>query len=357
MTPRRKPRVRLALLGLFVAGTGVLAGGFQLKRMLKAPWRSHLAPSVLLEVPPRSTGSAVFRALQEGGVLRDRRLGLLALKIWFNGRSLKSGEYRFDSPVSPREVVARLVAGDVVTYRVTIPEGLTAGETFDLLVARGFGKREIYTRLDREAASLPDLPAGAKGLTGYLFPETYTFPKRVEEREVVSAMLRQFHRSLPERYEERAAGRGLSLPAAVTLASIVEKETALAAERPLVAGVYLNRLSRGMLLQADPTTVFSLKRLGRWYGTLTRADLELDDPWNTYRVAGLPPGPICSPGRAALEATASPVATDALYFVATGTGDGGHRFAPDWEGHEKNVASFRRAQRRSSEDQLRAAGR
>lgn len=246
-------------------------------------------------------------------------------------------------------MVAKIVAGDVVTYRVTVPEGLTAEETFAHFVAAGFGTDAEWSALARSAVEtpglFPELPAGAPSLTGFLFPETYTLTRRTTPREILERMLRQFRRSLPERFEERAKERGLTPLAAVTLASIVEKETAVPAERPLVAGVYLNRLARGMLLQADPTTVFAARRRGSYAGSLTRADLERDDPYNTYRSPGLPPGPICSPGRASLEAAVAPAATTALYFVATGEGDGGHRFSTDWAGHEKNVASFRRAQK------------
>ena len=337
----------MAAVAVVVAAAG--AAGAWVLGQLEVPWRGWNSPSVRLDVPPGSSGVAVFRALEEGGVLRERHLGTLAQRLFFRGKTLKAGEYRFSAPASPREVVSRLVAGDVVAYRVTVPEGLEADEAFGIFVAAGFGTREAFAALARSAAADPtpfhDLPAGARSLTGFLFPETYTFTRRTTPREIVEAMLRQFRRSLPERFEERAREGGMTLVEAVTLASIVEKETALPAERPLVAGVYRNRLAKGMLLQADPTSAFAARRLGLFGGTLTHADLERDDPWNTYRSPGLPPGPICSPGRASLEAAVSPARTLALFFVATGAGDGGHRFSTDWAGHERNVASYRRAQR------------
>lgn len=330
--------------GLLLLALGAAAGaGFVLLRALERPYRGYRSASVLLTVPPRSSSGAIFRALEEGGVLLDRRLGTAALRLFHRGRTLKAGEYRFEGPRSPRQVVGALVEGKVVVHRVTVPEGLTAAETFALFSERGLGAPADFAALFDRPAEVEGVPPGAPTLEGFLFPATYDFTRPLSARDVVSRLTREFARRLPAGYEGRARARALSVLSAVTLASLIEKETALADERPLVSAVYNNRLARGMLLQADPTTVYALKRRGLWDGSLTSASLALDDPYNTYVRPGLPPGPIASPGLASLEAAVAPAAVDYLFFVARG--DGSHRFAADADGHLRNVALWRRAQR------------
>ncbi len=333
-------RLGLLLALLLVAA----AGGFLwLRRELFRPYQGWPGPSVLVTVEPGTSSKAVFAELERAGVLRDRRLGEAALRLLHRGRGLRAGEYLFDGPRSPAAVVRAIVEGDVVVHRVTFPEGSTAEETFSLLASRGLGEEASYHALFERPDALPGVPAGAPTLEGFLFPSTYDFTRPLAERDVASRLVREFRRRLPPGYEEAARRRGLSLLEAVTLASIVEKETALAEERTLVSAVYLNRLGRGMLLQADPTTIYALKRRGLWDGRLTRAGLGFADPYNTYASPGLPPGPICNPGEAALGAAVAPAAVDYLYFVAAG--DGSHRFAEDGEAHLRNVALWRKAQR------------
>lgn len=336
--------LRRLAAGLLLLLVGAAAGGgFVLLRALDSPYRAYRSRSVLLTVPPGSSSAAIFLALEEGGVLRDRRLGAAALRLFHRGRTLKAGEYRFEGPRSPRQVVAALVEGKVVVHRVTVPEGLTAEEIFALFSARGLGAAADYAALFDRPAEMEGVPAEAPSLEGFLFPATYDFTRPLTARDVVARLTREFARRLPAAYEARARERALTVLQAVTLASLIEKETALADERPLVSAVYNNRLARGMLLQADPTTVYALKRRGLWGGSLTHASLALDDPYNTYVRPGLPPGPIASPGLASLEAAVAPAAVDYLFFVAKG--DGSHRFATDASGHLQNVALWRKAQR------------
>lgn len=334
-------RIVRTLLALFLLGA-LSAGAFGYV-LLTRPFKGFAGEETLVFLPPGSSTAAIFSALEEGGVLRDRRLGLLAWKLVHRGRTLKAGEYRFRGPSAPWQVVAPIVAGAVVTHRVTVPEGLTAEETVGLFSSRGFGSaRELQALLARPG-EFAGIPKEAPSLEGFLFPETYTVTRTATARDLVALLTREFRRRLPADYERRAAASGFSLVQAVTLASLVEKETAVAAERALVSAVYRNRLARGMLLQCDPTTIYALKRLGRWKGTLSRADLAVDEPYNTYVRPGLPPGPICSPSAASLEAALAPAAVDYLYFVAAG--DGSHRFAASYAAHEKNVAAWRRVRR------------
>lgn len=331
--------LRTLLLAFLAAG----GAAFLLLRAIRAPYKGYAAPSVLVEIPSGSSSVSVFAALERGGVLRDRRLGLIALKVFHRGRTIKAGEYRFRGERSPEQVVLSLVSGDVVTYRVTIPEGLTAAEIGALLAGQRFGTEADYAELIARPADFRDVPAGAPSLEGFLFPDTYTFTRVMTPREIVGRLVREFFRRLPPGFRERAAAGGMTVLSAVTLASIVEKETAVPAERGLVAAVYRNRLAKGMLLQADPTTLYALRRLGRFGGTLLRADLNVDEPYNTYVRPGLPPGPICNPGLAALRAAVDPEKVPYLYFVAAG--DGSHLFATDYADQQRNVARYRARRR------------
>ena len=336
----------LALLAVAVAlGGVVLAIG--VRRLLLAPWREYQASSVLLQIPAGSSSLSILRALEDGGVLRDRRLGTIALRTYYRGKTLKAGEYRFSGPLSPVDVLRPIVAGEVVRWKLTVPEGLTAEEIFSLFSDRGFGSEADFDRLFTEPRRFDAVPAAAPTLEGFLFPETYTLTRPSGAADVVNLMVREFRLRLPADFQDAAARRGLSLLEAVTLASLIEKETSVPDERPLVSAVFHNRLSRGMPLQCDPTTLYALKRLGKGRAPLSRADLSVDDPYNSYVRTGLPPGPICSPGLASLRAAVSPAASHALYFVAKG--DGAHSFSDDYDGQQKNVARYRRIQRLSRE--------
>jgi UPF0755 protein len=331
------------VVAIFVAG--VIAGCWVLYAV-KAPYKGYATPSVLVRIPPGTSTMAILGALENGGVLRDRRLGLVALKVFHRGRSLKAGEYRFEGPRSPEQVILKLQAGDVITYRVTVPEGLTAAEVFALFASQGFGIAAEYAALFHQPSRFDGLPAGAPSLEGFLFPETYNVTRSMPAREVVSIMVHQFGKRLPAGFEKKAAALKMTTLQAVTLASLVEKETAVQEERPLVSAVFRNRLKKGMLLQCDPTTIYALKRIGAWKGTLTRSELALVEPYNTYASPGLPPGPICNPGLSSLHAAVEPADVDYLYFVAAG--DGTHRFATRYEDQQKNVADYLRARKEAA---------
>ncbi len=336
----RGPRFRFLALCLLAAAAG---GVWAIERLVHRPFRAYAAPSVLLEIPPGSSTLSILKALETGGILRDYRLGSIALRTHFRGESLKAGEYRFSEPLSPIEVLRPITAGDVVTWKVTVPEGLAAEEVFGLFAGRGFGTVQEFQRLFGSPRDFAGIPDGAPSLEGFLFPETYTLTKPRKERDVVTTMVREFRLKVPPDFDEKARNARLTFLGAVTMASLIEKETSIPDERPLVSAVFHNRLSLGMPLQCDPTTIYALKRLGRWHGPLTRVDLAVDDAYNTYVRSGLPPGPICSPGLPSLQAAVSPADSKALYFVAKG--DGSHTFSESYEGQQRNVARFRKVQR------------
>jgi UPF0755 protein len=311
--------------------------------LVRMPYQGYAGEEIVLSIAPRTPSVSIFQALESKGVLRDWRLGMIALRVFHWGKTLKAGEYRFTGPRTPEQVVLSLVAGDVVTYRITVPEGFSADEVFTLFSSQGFSTLRDYQALFLKPGELEGLPKDAPTLEGFLFPDTYAVTRSMGAREILGAMTRQFARRQPDGFEQKARAQGLTLLQATTLASLVEKETAVPAERPVVAGVYRNRLRKGMLLQCDPTTIYALKRLGAWRGSLARSQLAVDEPYNTYVRPGLPPGPICNPGLDSLRAAIAPADVSFLYFVAQG--DGSHLFSADYEEQQRNAVRYHEVRR------------
>lgn len=289
---------------------------------------------VEIEVPPGTPALRIYSMLEQAGVIADARLARVFHRFVLDEAPLQAGEYRFRSPLTPRQVFAKLIDGDVILEQVTVIEGLTLKETAELLAGRGFGDLGELIRHMSDPAPVRDLDPEATNLEGYLFPDTYSFPRRRTERQVVDAMVANFRRQAGTLLGGRDVRR------LVTLASIVEKEATLDEERPMIAGVYSNRLRQGMGLYADPTIIYGLKLEGTWDGNLRRDDLRRDGPYNTYVRPGLPPSPICSPGLASLQAAAAPADVPYLYFVSRN--DGSHVFAESLREHNRNVEEWQR---------------
>jgi UPF0755 protein len=237
-----------------------------------------------------------------------------------------------------REVVDKLAKGDVYLRSITFAEGLTIRQMAQVYERAGFGPAADFINAARNPGPIRDIDAQAPDLEGYLFPSTYALPRRATADQLVQRMVTAFRDALTAETVDAAARRGLTVRALVTLASLVEKETAKAGERPVVAAVYSNRLKIGMGMQCDPTVIYALEREGRYTGNLTREDLRFDSPYNTYRYAGLPPGPIASPGKASLEAAAAPADVPYLYFVSRN--DGSHVFSTTLDEHNRNVFEY-----------------
>jgi UPF0755 protein len=235
-------------------------------------------------------------------------------------------------------VIDLLARGEVYTRRLTFPEGLTIREMADIFEARGFGSRASFIEAAANNALIKDVDPDARDLEGYLFPETYALPRQIPAARVVAMMVDRFRATYTDEWRRRVEVDGLTTRNIVTLASLVEKETAQAEERPIVAGVYRNRLKIGMPLQADPTVVYAMQKAGTYNGNIRRDDLSLDSPYNTYRYPGLPPGPIASPGAAALAAAVQPADVRYLYFVSRN--DGSHVFSETLAEHNRNVREF-----------------
>ena len=294
-----------------------------------------LADSITVTIEKGMPPGQILSLLREHHLVRHRRLLHLYLRFTKRGEAIQAGEYRFDSPTSEYLVLKKLWEGDVLLHTITIPEGLTMGETAERFIEKGFGTMEGFEQAFRRADLLHGMTNEATTLEGYLAPETYRIPRSMGSEKIVQLLVNRFQEVLPPTIVPEAKRHGLSLHQAVTMASLIEEETAQAAERSVIASVFYNRLARQMRLQCDPTVIFALKRSGRFQGKLRKADLDFDSPYNTYRYHGLPPGPISSPGRASLEAAVDPANTRFLFFVARA--DGSHHFSITLAEHNRAV--------------------
>ena len=319
---------------IIVAGVGAAV----MYRRITQPYRGYAGAEQFVDIPTGSGSSSIGDRLVAGGVIRDRATYRLALWLSGEGRHLKAGEYRFDRAMTPFDVIDKLARGDVYVIHLTLPEGLTIAEMARLFESHGFGPASAFVEAANNAALVRDFDPAAKDLEGYLFPETYALPRKTDADKLIRMMVARFEHVFTPELRQAAASRQLSVRQAVTLASIVERETARAEERPLVAAVFVNRLKLRMPLQTDPTVIYALQRAGAYTGNLRRDDLAFDSPYNTYRYPGLPPGPIASPGRASLDAAVHPADADFLYFVSRN--DGSHEFARTLDEHNRNVHKY-----------------
>lgn len=324
-TPRAVRRRRAFLLGTAGVLVGALAAGALWARSaLLLPASPGDASPVLVDVAPGMELGSIAALLQRKGVVRSawgfellaRREGLAA--------SLEAGSYALSPGLAPGSVLRRIARGDVASISVTIPEGASAVQVVSDLAAAGFGGSRLAAAVgDPALLGAAGLPAPAPGvrtaLEGYLFPATYALPPDATPDAILAAMLGRFRAAWTPQLAADASRTGLSLAQTVTLASIVQREVSQPAQMPLVAGVYLNRLRAGLDLDADPAVLYALGLPGQ-AGALTSAELSVHSPYNTYRHKGLPPGPICNPGAAALAAAAAPAQTSALYFITTPSG-------------------------------------
>jgi UPF0755 protein len=288
-----------------------------------------------VEVVPGMSARAIGTLLAGQGIVRSR----YAFDLWhrLHGGTLKAGEYRFDQQATLPAVYNRMVHGDVYTRALTIPEGFNLFDIAQAVQDAQLGTKESFlAAASQDVALVADLDPGAKNLEGYLFPDTYRFQRRQTPAQMLTAMVKRFRQS--------AAAIGLEgdYHRVVTLASLVEKETPAASDRPLVASVLNNRLAKDMPLMTDPTVIYAAMLEKQYRGTIYQSDLKRDSAYNTYRHSGLPPGPICSPGVASLQAAMHPAESSFLYFVADAGASGHSRFAITLEEHERNVSAYRR---------------
>jgi UPF0755 protein len=338
---------------LVIAIAAAVAAGWIYTAVLR-PYRGYSTPEQFVEIARGSTTGAIARRLTEAGVVRNELAFRIAVYTQNAGGRLQAGEYRFDRAMTPMQVIDKLARGDVYVVTITFPEGLTIAEMARIFESQEFGSAAEFVEAAGDPSPIEALDPEARDLEGYLFPETYPLPRKTPASRLVRQMTDRFERVMTPDLRRAAEAKGLTVRQAVTLASIIEKEASRQEERPLVAAVYTNRLRIGMPLQADPTVIFALLRAGTYTGNLRRDDLVFDSPYNTYRYPGLPPGPIASPGRAAIEAALNPAAVDYLYFVSRN--DGSHEFARTLDEHNRNVQKWQVQFFRDRRAQERAGG-
>jgi len=298
---------------------------------------------MFLEIPPGTASSRIAAHLEAHGLIHSRYV-FDAMRM-IKGGTFKAGEYRFDHPARMSEVYERLERGDVYTRALTVPEGANIFDIAQKVEAAQLGTKEAFLEATkRDVTLIADLDPKATSVEGYLFPDTYHFQRKATVDQIIAAMVKRFRQAatnidLTQNYHD-----------IVTMASLVERETPLSSERPVVASVFANRMTKGMPLMTDPSVIYSDLLEGKYRGTIYHSDLGEDSPYNTYKHAGLPPGPICNPGIVSLKAAMAPAQTKFLYFVAASTDPSGRsRFAETLEEHQHNVEAYRRAQHAAGE--------
>lgn len=327
---------RLLLGGIFLLAGGAGFVWWQLGLPVEPPQGARVEIA-------RGTGARqIAKQLVQAGAIRDANLFLAALTL--KQAKLQAGEYVFEKPATVWEVLDRLRRGDIFQLEATIPEGSNRYDIARILAAAGVIDAQKFIAESAESELIKDLAPGAPTLEGFLFPATYRFPRRTTAQSICKEMVNRFRRAWKE------AGGTKDVLRYVTMASLVEKETGVPAERGLVSSVFWNRIGLKMRLECDPTVVYAALIEGRWRGKIHRSDLDREHPYNTYRTVGLPPGPIANPGLKSMEAALRPEQTKFLFFVARADGSGGHNFSSDIAGHQRAVESYRRAIKKSSTD-------
>jgi len=343
---RWRHRVLIAL-GLLVSAASVSV--LRVYQTVHTPWK-HTYANRVFNVSQGVTSKQIYNQLLENSLLPAS----MKVKLWFrikaSTNTLKAGDYLFPSPIAPATVIEKLIRGDVHHQFITLPEGLNRIEVAHLIQTlnlRDADKSLELTENPDLINLIKDLDPQATTLEGYLFPDTYQYISTTTAPQLMANMIRRFRQVFTPALQRRAEELGMSARQVITLASMIELEARLADERPLVSSVYHNRLRLGMKLDCDPTVIYASRLAGKWTGTIRQSDLRRDSPYNTYLRAGLPPGPVASPGRASIEAALYPADTDHLYFVVDATrDDGAHRFSARFKLHQSNVALYRLAQRR-----------
>ncbi len=331
---------RLGLLAL-LAISALGAGAAWLDSQLARPYTGHHAAQVFVDIPHGTSRWGIAGILRGNDIIRNR-VAFALFSDWHFRRKLQAGEYLFDQPLDSRQVFWKISHGQIFVHIVTVPEGWTMFDVADELDHQGICSRDDFIAAAHDTAAIEDLAPQARTLEGFLFPSTYEFTRHTTCQQVADTMVREFRAVWSEIDPPGSAGLSESRTPEeiVTLASLVERETPQKDERPLVAGVFYNRLKIGDPLQCDPTIQYAIALDGGHEQDVKPADLRINSPYNTYTHRGLPPGPIANPGRASLEAALAPTQTDYLYFVAND--QGGHFFSRTLAEHNRNVARYRR---------------
>ena len=273
--------------------------------------------------------------LETHGLINQPFKFRLLARIKGADKRIQAGEYILASTLSPGDILDKMVLGKVRLYKFTVPEGSNLNQIADIIDSAGLADRQEFLQLANDTRFIESIGNGAVSLEGYLFPDTYFFPKNVAAERIIETMIDRLQSEITDGWIQRASEINLTMHEVITLASIIEKETGAAAERSLISSVFHNRLKKKMRLETDPTVIYGIKNFD---GNLTRKHLETKTPYNTYRMSGLPPGPIASPGKAAIEAALYPAKTSYLFFVSKK--DGTHQFSTNLADHNRAIRKY-----------------
>ncbi|MEM6843062.1 MAG: endolytic transglycosylase MltG [Bacteroidota bacterium] len=338
--------IRLVLLLLLLVVSALGGGYFWLQRALNTPI-AHDYSSEYITIERGMASNRILRELEDYQIIQTPLATKLYLRFFATDLQLEAGDYLFPSPISPKEVLATLENGRRRSKTLTIPEGWSRFEMAERIAAQfpvepALTTEEVLAMMNY-TSPIQDFDPQATNLEGYLYPTTYDFEMDTHPRAVIERMVQQFKQVWQPEWDQLAKNMGREKHEIITIASLIENESQVDSERALVASVIYNRLEKGIPLGIDATNVYIAKLLNRWDGIIHKSDVEVDHPYNTRRIRGLPPGPICSPSKSALEAALNPASTDYLYYVLNvEAGDGSHNFYADAAGFARGKAEYQR---------------
>lgn len=345
---RKRRRIFPRLLSLLVLAA--IGGWMWLSNAMDRPHK-HDAAKRTITIEPGTGSAEIIVRLNREGVLDGELPTKLWMKLFAGDKRLKAGDYEFKSPISPRQVISQLAGGSVATRQLTIPEGYNH---FDIatVIAGLDGLKEArkspgdVMAMLRKTALIEDLDPDAKNLEGYLFPDTYEYTASTTREKLIEVMVKRFRQVYTTEWQDRAKQLGMKTRQVMSLASLIEKEAKVDSERELISQVFHKRLKMGAPLACDPTVIYAALIEGKYRGKIYRSDLNRDSPYNTYKRAGLTPGPIASPGKRSIQAALYPAETDYLFFVVDATrNDGSHKFSASSGDHERAVQLLREQER------------
>jgi UPF0755 protein len=336
---RRLLLITIAVASLVVVGLAVF--GIWIYSELDTPYYGAQSSEVFVDIPHGAYAGEIAGLLANARILKYRLPFEAYLRCTHKGRHIQAGEYRFFKAATPKQIGERLIQGDVYFSSITIPEGLTASEIIALLAKNGLGNPSEMELALLKTDWIQDLDPNARNLEGYLFPETYHFKRKIDSETVIKAMVHQFRAKLAGIVSSYPLHAGWDVSRIVILASMIEKEVKRSEEGPLVASVLINRLEKRMPLACDATIIYAMKLAGTYEGRLSKADLAMESPYNSYHHLDLTPGPICNPGANAIRAALNPARTDYYYYVSRN--DGTHQFSKDFRSHLRAVNIFQKS--------------
>lgn len=350
-TRASKPSKVIFVFPVLIVVVALLGGWFWLSGEINSP-HDHLAAQKNITIEPGASNSVILARLEREGILENAFAAKLWLRLFESGKSFKAGEYSFKSPITPRQVIGQLIRGEIATLQFTIPEGYNQYDIARVLSGlRGLKQKasanqDSILKLFGNISLIADLDPEAKNLEGYLFPDTYDYTASTTREQIVELMVKRFRKVYTYDFQQRANELGMTTRQVMTLASLIEKEAKVDGERELISQVFHKRLKQGIPLACDPTVIYAALIEGKYRGKIYQSDLDRDSAYNTYKRAGLPPGPIASPGRRSIMAALYPAETDYLFFVVDAAkNDGSHKFSVSSVDHEKAVKLLREAER------------